>query len=95
MKHTGGCLSLGDFTNTFSSIFGTFFLGIPDRQLNLGHWSYFVQMSKMDNLGRMMLYFNTLKTVENLELWSIFEDRRANLMQQKRPVPLDILLVIL
>ena len=49
----------------------------------------------MDNLGRMMLYFNTLNTVEILELQSIFEDKRANLMWQNRPVPLDILLVIL
>ena len=52
-------------------------------------------MSKMDNLGRMMLYFNTLNTVEILELQSIFEDKRANLMQQNRPVPLDNLLIIL
>ena len=52
-------------------------------------------MSKMDNLGRMMFYFNTLNTVEIFQLWSIFEDKRANLMWQNRPVPLDILLVIL
>ena len=74
---------------------GLFLLGIPDRQLNLGHWSYFVQMRKMDNLSRMMLYFNTLNTVEILELWSIFEDKRTNSMPQNRPVPLNILLVIL
>ena len=43
----------------------------------------------------MMLYFNTVNTVKFLELQSIFEDKRANLMQQNRPVPLDILLVIL
>ena len=42
-----------------------------------------------------MLYFNTVNTVKFLELQSIFEDKRANLMQQNRPVPLDILLVIL
>ena len=41
------------------------------------------------------LNFNTLNTVEILELQSIFEDKRANLMWQNRPVPLDILLVIL
>ena len=52
-------------------------------------------MSKMDNLGRMMLYFITLNTVEILELRSIYEDKRANLMWQNRPVPLDILLAIL
>ena len=43
----------------------------------------------------MMLYFNTLNTVEILQLQAIFEDKRANLMWQNRPVPLDILLVIL
>ena len=43
----------------------------------------------------MMLYFNTLNTVEILELQSIFEDKRANLMRENRPVPLNILLVIL
>ena len=90
-----GACHLGIFTDIFASICGTFFLGIPDRQLNLGHWSYFVQMSKMDNLGRMMPHFNTLNTVEILELSSIFEDKRANLLWQNRPVPLDILLVIL
>ena len=52
-------------------------------------------MSKIDNLDKMMLYFNTLNTVEILELRSIFENKRANLMWQNRPVPLDILLVIL
>ena len=43
----------------------------------------------------MMLYFNTLNTMEILELQAIFEEKRANLMQQNRPVPLDILLVII
>ena len=47
----------------------------------------------MHNLGRMILYFNTPNTVKILELLS--EDKKANLMQQNRPVPLDILLVIL
>ena len=41
-----------------------------------------------------MLYFNTLNTVEILELQAIFEDKRANLLWQDRPVLLDILLVI-
>ena len=87
-------MSLRDFYRHIFKHLWDFFLGIPDRQLNLGHWSYFIQMSKMDNLGRMMLYFNTLNTVEILELQSIFEDKRANLMWQNRPVPWDILLVI-
>ena len=79
----------GIASNIFKHLWD-WFLGIPDR-----HWSYFVQMSEMDNLGRMMLYFHTLNTVEILELWSIFEDKRANLMRQNRRVPLNILLVIL
>ena len=33
--------------------------------------------------------------MEILELRARFEDKRANLMWQNRPVPLDILLVIL
>ena len=49
----------------------------------------------MDNLDIMMLYFNTLSTRQIIELRSLFEDKRANLMWQNRPVPLDILLVIL
>ena len=68
MKRTGGCLSLWDFYQNIVKHLWDFFLGIPDRQLNLGHRSYFVQISKMDNLGRMMLYFNTLNTVEILQL---------------------------
>ena len=95
MNHTGRCLLLGDFYQHIFQHLWDFFLGIPDRQLNLGHWSYFVQMSKMVGLGRMMPYLNTLNIMKILELWSIFEDKRANLMQQNRPVPLDILLVIL
>ena len=35
-----GAGHLGIFTNTFSSICGTFFLRVPDRKLNLGHWSF-------------------------------------------------------
>ena len=49
----------------------------------------------MDNLGRLMLYFNKLNTMGILELQSIFADKRAQLMWQNRPVPLDILLVLL
>ena len=36
---------LGIFTNLFLSICGTGFLGIPDRQLNLGHWSFGYRLS--------------------------------------------------
>ena len=35
-----GTCHLGILTDIFSSICGTFFLGISDRQHNLGHWSY-------------------------------------------------------
>ena len=49
----------------------------------------------MDSLGRMMLYFNILNTTQIIELQGLFEGKRANLMWQNRPAPLDILLVIL
>ena len=90
-----GTGDLGIFTDIFSSICGTFFLGIPDRQLNVGHWSFVFSLSNMDNLGKMMLYFNTLNTRQIIAFQGLFEDKRANLMWQNRPVPLDILLVVL
>ena len=34
-----GAGHLGILADIFSSICGTFFLGIPDEQFNLGHWS--------------------------------------------------------
>ena len=39
-----GACHLGIFSNIFSSICGTFFLGIPDEQFNLGNKSYLFKM---------------------------------------------------
>ena len=44
------------------------FLGIPDRQLNVGHWSFGFSLSNMDNFGRMMLYSNTQNARQIIEL---------------------------
>ena len=38
------------FLLTFSSICGTFFLGIPDEKFNLGHWSYLFKMWTQEQL---------------------------------------------
>ena len=45
-----GACHLGIFTNIFSSICGTFSLGIPDKQFNLGHWSYLFKMWTQEQL---------------------------------------------
>ena len=42
-----GACHLGIFTNIFSSICGTGFLGIPDEQFNLGHWSFAFRIPSM------------------------------------------------
>ena len=54
------------FTNIFSSICGTFFLGIPDRQLNLGYMCFSVQMSsiKMLNVDEVRAYLSSLNTMD-------------------------------
>ena len=44
MKHTGACLSLGDFYQHIFKHLWDFFLGIPDEQFILGHWSYLFKM---------------------------------------------------
>ena len=47
MKHTGGCWSLGDFSRHIFKCLWAFFLGIPDEQFNLGHWSFAYRISSM------------------------------------------------
>ena len=58
----------GIFTDIFSSICGTFFLGIPDEQFNLGHWSYLFKMWTQEQLRDL-----TMKKVieEHLALFQI------------------------
>ena len=41
-----GAGHLGIFTEAFSTIYRTGFLGIPDEQFNLGHWSFAFKISK-------------------------------------------------
>ena len=43
-----GHLGLGD--DKFSCMCGTLFLGIPDEQFNLGHWSYLFKMWTQEQL---------------------------------------------
>ena len=45
-----GACHLEIFTDIYSSICGTGFLGIPDEQLNLGHWSYLFKMWTQEQL---------------------------------------------
>ena len=45
-----GACHLGIFTNIILSICGAFFLGIPDEQFNLGHWSYLFKMWTQEQL---------------------------------------------
>ena len=54
-----------------------------------------LQFEQHGQLRQNDALFNTLNTRQIIELQGLFEDKRANLMQQNRPVPLDILLVIL
>ena len=48
MKHTGRCWSLGDFYRHIFKHLWDFFLGIPDEQFNLGHWSFPLTISSME-----------------------------------------------
>ena len=45
-----GAYHLRIFTDIFSSICGTGFLGIPHEQFNLGHWSYLFKMWTQEQL---------------------------------------------
>ena len=62
-----GAGHLGIYTNRFSSICGTFFLGIPDEQFNLGHWSYLFKMWTQEQLRDL----TTEKVIE--ELYALFK----------------------
>ena len=42
-----------------------------------------------------MIYLNTLHTMEIIHLRGRIEDKRASLIQQNKPVPLELLLVLL
>ena len=51
-------------------------------------------MSNKDNKERM-IYLNTLNTMEIIHLRGRIEDKRASLVWQNKPVPLDLLIVLL
>ena len=76
---------LGIFTNTFSSICGTFFLGIPDRQLNLGHMCFSVQMSsiKMLNVDEVRAYLDNLNTMDVISLGNRLGDQKNKIIKEK------------
>ena len=52
-------------------------------------------MSNMDNIEGMMIYLNTLNTMEIIHLRGRIEDKRTSLIWQNKPVSLDLLLVLL
>ena len=54
-------LGLGD--DIFSSICGTFFLGIPDEQFNLGHWSFAYRITSMSPCKYMTDRIRTRKAI--------------------------------
>ena len=54
-----GACHLGIFTDIFSSNCGTFFQGIPDRQLNLGHWSFGYKLSDIQDAKGLIYVINT------------------------------------
>ena len=65
-----GAGHLGIFTDTFTTICETFFLGIPDRQFNLGHWSYLFKIWTQQQLRDLA----TEKVIEeHLALFQIKE----------------------
>ena len=70
-----GAFHLGIFIDIFSSICGTFFLGIPDEKFNLGHWSYLFKMWTQEQLRDL----TTEKVIEEcLALFQIKHYKRQN-----------------
>ena len=83
-KIQAGACHLEVFTNIFSSICGTFFLGIPDRQFNLGHMCFSVQMSsnKMLNVDEVRAYLSSLNTMDVIWLGNRLGDQKAKLLRE-------------
>ena len=70
-----GAGHFGIFTNRFSSICGTFFLGIPDEQFNLSYWSYLFKIWTQEQLRQL----TTEKVIEeHLALFQIKHYERQN-----------------
>ena len=79
-----GACYLRILTNIFSSICGTFFLGIPDEQFNLGHWSYLLKMWIQEQLRDL----TTEKVIE--ECWALFQIKQHYERQNVDP-PAELL----
>ena len=96
MKHTGGCWSLGDFYQHIFKHLWDFFLGIPDRQLNLGHMCLSVQMSsiKMVNVDDVRAYLSSLNTMDVIWLGNRLCDQKAKLFRENSQ-PSEALLTVL
>ena len=75
-----GAGHLGILDDIFSSICGTFFLGIPDEQFNLGHMCFSVQTSsiKMVTIDEIREYLNTLSSMQIVWLRARLNDKRAS-----------------
>ena len=80
----------------FSSICGTFFLGIPDEQFNLGHMCFSVQMSsiKMVTIDKIREYLNTLSSMQIVWLRARLNDKRASLIRQNLEPSYELLVVL-
>ena len=91
-----GACNLGIFTDIFSSICGTFFLGIPDRQLNLGHMCFSVKMSrnKMLNVDKVRANLNSLNIMDIIWPGNRLGDQKAKLFRENQQ-PSEALLTVL
>ena len=85
---------LGILDDIFSSICGTFFLGIPDKQFNLGHLSYSFQLRNMVTTDEVRDYLNSLNTMDIIWLGFRLNDQKAILLRQNLQ-PSHALLVVL
>ena len=79
-----GAYHLGIFTDIFSSICGTGFLGILHEQFNLGHWSYLFKMCTQEQLRDL----TTEKVIE--ECLALFQIKQHYEWQNVNP-PAELL----
>ena len=80
----------------FQASVGLFYLGIPDRQLNLGHMCFSVQMSsiKMLNVDQVRAYLSNLNTMDVIWLGNRLGDQKAKLLRENQQ-PSEALLTFL
>ena len=82
-----GAGHLGIFTDVFSVICGTYFLGIPHEQFNLGHWSYLFKMWTQEQLRDL----TTQKVIE--ECLALFQIKQHYNRQNLDP-PAELLVYL-